>query len=102
MTSDIYYQLREQLDQYSVGFPATESGVEIEILQKLFTEEEAQMYLNLSMMLETPEAVAERLKQDPEKVARLLEQMAQKGLLFRLRKEGLTRYGVAPYVVGIY
>lgn len=102
MTSDIYYQLREQLDQYSVGFPATESGVEIEILQKLFTEEEAQMYLNLSMMLETPEAVGERLKQDPEKVARLLEQMAQKGLLFRLRKEGSTRYGVAPYVVGIY
>jgi ferredoxin len=102
MTSDIYYQLREQLDQYSVGFPSTESGVEIKILEKLFTQEEAQMYLNLSMILETPDSVAERLKQDPEKVARLLEQMAEKGLLFRLRKEGPARFGVAPYVVGIY
>jgi hypothetical protein len=102
MASDVYYQLREQLDQYSVGFPSTESGVEIKILEHLFTEEEAQMYLNLSMMLETPEAVADRLKQDPEKVGRLLEQMAEKGLLFRLRKEGSARYGVAPYVVGIF
>src|SRR5271157_1737766 len=34
-------------------FPSTESGVEIKILQKLFSEEEAGLYLNLSMMLET-------------------------------------------------
>ena len=59
VASEVYYQLREQLDQYSVGFPATETGVEIKILEHLFTEEEAQMYLNLSMMLETPEAVAD-------------------------------------------
>lgn len=102
MASDVYDQLREQLDQYSVGFPTTASGVEIKILERLFTEEEARMYLNLSMMLETPEAVAERLKQDPDEVARLLEQMAERGLLFRLRKEGSAKYGAAPYVVGIY
>ena len=32
MTSKIYHDLREQLDQYSVGFPSTESGVELRIL----------------------------------------------------------------------
>jgi MinD superfamily P-loop ATPase len=37
--SKIYYELREQLDQYSVGFPTTTSGVEKKILEKLFTEE---------------------------------------------------------------
>ena len=56
MTAKVSYDLREQLDQYSVGFPATESGVELKILEKLFSEEEAELYLNLSMMLETPES----------------------------------------------
>ena len=102
MPSDVYYELREQLDQYSVGFPTTASGVEMKILEKLFTEEEAQMYLKLSLMLETPESVAERLKQDPKKIADLLDTMADKGLLFRLRKDGLARYGAAPFVIGIW
>ena len=53
MSASLYEDLREQMDQYSVGFPSTESGIEIEILKKLFTEQEAEMYLNLSMMLET-------------------------------------------------
>ena len=61
MTAKVYYDLREQLDQYSVGFPSTESGVEMRILEKLFSEEEAELYLNLSMMLETPEAIAQRI-----------------------------------------
>ena len=67
MPSRIYYDLRKQLDQYSVGFPETESEVEIKILERLFSEEEAELYLNLSMMLETSESVAQRLSRDPKR-----------------------------------
>jgi len=102
MSEDIFRQLQEQLDQYSIGFPATESGVEIKILKKLFTEEEADMFLHMSMMLETPDSVAGRLKKDPARVAALLEEMAEKGLLFRVRKGDAPKYGAAPFVVGIY
>ncbi len=102
MSQDIFRQLQEQLDQYSLGYPATESGVEIEILKLLFTEEEAAMYLRMSMMLETPESVAGRLKQEPAQVALRLEEMAEKGLLFRTRKGDESKYGAAPFVVGIY
>ena len=102
MPKEIFYQLREQLDQYSVGFPATDSGVEMKILEKLFTEEEARMFLNLSMLLEAPRAVAERTNQDPGQVAALLEGMAEKGLIFRLRKNKSAKYGAAPFVVGIF
>ena len=42
MPSRIYYDLRKQLDEYSVGFPETESGVEMKILEKLFSEDEAE------------------------------------------------------------
>ncbi len=102
MSGNIFRQLQEQLDQYSIGFPATESGVEIRILKKLFTEEEAEMYLYMSMLLETPDSVAGRLKQDPVQVAKRLDEMAEKGLLFRTRKGGESKYGAAPFVVGIY
>lgn len=100
MTCQIYYDLREQLDQYSVGFPSTGSGVEMKILERLFKEEEAQMYLSLSMMLETPETVAQRLGRKPKEVASLLEQMADKGLIFRLRRGESAKYGAVPFVVG--
>jgi len=52
MVAAIFNQLREQMDQYSTGFPPTESGVELKILEKLFTEEDAEIYLDLSMLLE--------------------------------------------------
>jgi len=102
MSENIYEKLQEQVDQYSVGFPKTESGVEMKILRKLFTEEEARMYLHLSMMLETPETVAQRIKQDPESVSRLLSKMGDKGIVFRVKKEGLVKYAAVPFVVGFY
>lgn len=102
MPSQVYYDLREQLDQYSVGFPSTQSGVEMKILEKLFSEEEAEMYLNLSMMLEAPDAVAKRLGREPKEVAALLERMADKGLIFRMKKTDSTKYGAVPFMVGTY
>lgn len=100
MTAEIYSDLREQLDQYSMGFPSTESGVELKILQKLFSEEEAGLFLNLSMMLETAESVSGRRGQDPGKTAELLNRMFDKGLVFRRRKGDTLQYAAVPFVVG--
>jgi Na+-translocating ferredoxin:NAD+ oxidoreductase subunit B len=100
MPSEVFQELREQLDQYSFGFPATESGVELKILQKLFTEDEARMYLNLSLKLEAPHAVAERTQGDLEQVSMLLERMVEKGLIFRVRKGDSAQYGALPFAVG--
>ena len=51
---DIYEKLRAKLDDLATGYPATESKVEIRILQRLFTEEEAELYMQLSPFLEKP------------------------------------------------
>lgn len=102
MSKQVYCDLREQLDQYSVGFPSTESGVELKILEKLFSEEEAALYLNLSMLLEAPEAVAQRTGQDAAAVAALLERMFVRGLVFRLKKGESAKYGAVPFVVGSF
>ncbi len=48
---DIYHRLREKLDDIASGFPATESGVEIQLLKRLFTTEEAALFLKLSPMI---------------------------------------------------
>jgi electron transport complex protein RnfB len=98
---NVYERLRNRLDDLSTGYPATESGVEMRILQRLFTEEEAELFLKLSPLPEAPEQVAVRLGREPEKTAALMERMAGKGLLFRLRKGGTVRYGAVPFLVGI-
>lgn len=102
MSEEIYRELRKQLDQYSLGFPETKSGIEMKILQKLFTEEEAALYLDLTMQLEAPESVAERTGRDLRKTAGMLETMSRKGLIFRLRRDDSVRYAAAPFVIGSY
>jgi len=100
--TDIYEKLRARLDDMATGYPATESKVEIRLLKRLFSEEEAQLYMELSPLLQNPADVAARLKRDPDQLSALMEQMAQKGLLFRQRKGDLVRYAPVPYVVGIF
>jgi len=99
---NIYEKLRARLDDLATGYPATESKIEIRLLKRLFTEEEAELYLQLSPFLEKPQAVAVRLNRDAEELEPILERMAQKGLLFRKRKGDLVRYSAVPYVVGIF
>ena len=102
MTTDIYRQLQQQLDTYSLGFPQTESGVEIKILKALFSEEDAAMFLALTPKLEVPEAVAERLNQPTDQVAAKLADMAGRGLLFSLRRGDTVKYGAIPFVHGLF
>ena len=100
--NDVYEGLRERLDDFASGYPTTKSGIEIKILKGLFTEDEAEIFPKLSPLLEAPEDVAKRLDRDPGETAELIERMAKKGLIFRLRKGDTARYGAVPFVPGIY
>ena len=100
--TQIYEKLRARLDDLATGYPETESKIEIRLLERLFTEEEAELYLQLSPLLQKPDDVARRLDRDPDVIAGMMEHMAKKGLLFRKRKGDLVRYSAVPYVVGIF
>ena len=41
---NVFLKLRDRLDELSVGFPATKSGVELKLLKKLFSPEEAELF----------------------------------------------------------
>jgi len=102
MSDPIFRQLQQRLDQYSVGFPATASGIEIQILEKLFSVSDAQVFLQLSPKLEPPEAIAPRIGMEPASAAATLADMADRGLLFSLKKNGSVRYGAIPFVHGLF
>jgi len=97
----VYSKLRERLNTYSFGFPATESGIEITLLKKLFTESDAELFLNLSLKLESVEDIAARVNLSPDAARNRLEDLTDKGLIFRQESDGKIRYGAIPFMHGI-
>jgi H+/Na+-translocating ferredoxin:NAD+ oxidoreductase subunit B len=102
MTENIYRQLQQRLDQYSMGFPLTKSGIEIKILRYLFCEDDARMFLSLTHILASAASIASNLKRSVEDVAVQLEDMTHKGLLFRVKKGDKARYAAIPFVHGLF
>jgi len=100
--NDIYNKLAAHLDNLPGGFPETESGVELRILQRLFTPDEAELAILLTMKPEAAASLAERTGLGAENLAESMESMAQKGLIFRSYKEQIPMYSAAMFVVGIW
>jgi ferredoxin len=97
---EIYEKLREKLDKAPIGFPATVSGVEKEILKVLFDEEEAKIAIQMPFIRFTAEMLAERTGKSVEYVEKILDGMAKKGTVWRGEKGGKTYYRLFPVVVG--
>jgi electron transport complex protein RnfB len=100
----LYRKLQQHLDRMPIGFPATESGVEIRILRQLFTPEEAELALQASAIPEPATAIRRRVKPRMTlgEVTTRLEQMADKGLLLRIHAKGRPLYGKLIFAVGFY
>ncbi len=73
----------------------------MEMLRRLFTEEEARTYILLSGELESPEQIGARTGEDPERLAPLLKAMATKGLVLPKTDGEAHYYAAAPFVHGI-
>ena len=100
--TDVYERLAKHLDKLPGGFPATESGVELRILKRLFSPAEAELAVCLNMIPETPEAIADRMGLNAEAIAPQLEEMSRKGLIFRAGKEKNNAYSAAMFIMGIW
>jgi hypothetical protein len=108
---NVYRRLQEHIDNMPVGFPATESGVEIRLLKQLFTPEEAEIALNLSAMPESLERIHKRVSKERdislEELENILDQMVGKGAIMggpMLAKEGSDRkyYSKAQLAIGMF
>lgn len=100
---DVYQELREHLDSFPGGFPPTESGVEIRILKRLFSSDEAELAKYLKPKPEPAAVIAERSGMSEQEVGPMLERMARKGLIFSIEmKDRPPAYMGAQFVVGIW
>ena len=100
--TDVYKKLAKHLDNLPTSYPSTESGVELRILKRLFTPEEAEIAMTLTMMPEPAAEIAERTGRDAAVLAETLAEMSRKGLIFRISKGDKTLYSAAQFVIGIW
>ena len=99
----IYKRLAVHLDSLPGGYPETDSGVELEILKKLFTPLEANLACFLTLLDEKPKVVAYRAGLSLATVRIQLKGMAAKGLIFEtVDPQGDRLYMAAQFVVGIW
>ena len=102
LDQNVYKKLARKLDAIPNGFPETESGVELKLLAKIYTPEEAALASDMRLITESAEQIAQRTGRDPAKTTVILEEMVRKGLIRAKRKGEQRKFGLMPFVVGVY
>ena len=106
---EVYQALRNHLDTHPIGYPATESEVEIRLLKFFFTPEDAKIALKMKAIPEPLKKIHRRLKKTGltiEQLEEKLDKMYIKGSIARAKIiEGeitVKYYLLAPLAVGMY
>ena len=112
--NEIYRDLQRHLDRSPVGFPATESGVELRMLQHLLTPEEVKIATQLSTIeLEPVKRIHKRVSKSGlplsiEELEQKLDHMVYKGTILayqegygekRYKNAGVTAGGMIDFQV---
>jgi NAD-dependent dihydropyrimidine dehydrogenase PreA subunit len=102
LSNHVYGHLAEALNKLPNGFPRTASNVEIRILKKIFSSEEATLASQLTGSMEPVEVIAKRAGLSAEETRTRLVEMAKRGLLWSYSGGDQLFFRLAPFVVGIY
>jgi electron transport complex protein RnfB len=102
MNDDGYYKLSKVLDTLPNGFPSTEGGVEIRLLKKIFTLEQADLFCDMRLTFETVEEIAKRTGRPLEGLEDRLISMGEMGQLFMIELGETRFFKMLPWVFGIY
>jgi len=102
LSETVYENLASALDRLPNGFPRTRSNVEIRILKKIFSTEEAKLASQLSGSWESIDTIAKRVGLSVQGTVEKLGKMARRGLAWYDDENGKPSFRLAPFVVGIY
>jgi NAD-dependent dihydropyrimidine dehydrogenase PreA subunit len=102
MNEQVYTDLRRLLDTLPNGYPSANNGVEMKILRKVFTEEEAGLFQKLRLNFESTEQISERTGIDLEYLKKKLPEMSDKGQIFGINMGPVSMYKLLPFVFGIF
>jgi Fe-S-cluster-containing hydrogenase component 2 len=102
MNESLYQNLARVLDTLPNGFPATESGVEIKLLKKIFRPKDAELFCDLRLNFETAEQISERTGRPLEGLESHLTEMWKRGQIFGVELDGTKLFKMVPWAFGIY
>ena len=102
MSDDVYRKLAKVLDTLPNGFPATDSGIEIKLLKRIFQPEQAELFCDLKLTFETPEQIAKRTGRPLEGLEEMLTGMWEGGQLFGVKFGNMKMFKMLPWAFGIY
>ncbi len=106
--TDVYIRLRAEIDRMPIGYPQTESGVEISLLRRLFTPLEASIALHLGMLPEPVKRIHRRVKKDlsisPAELEDHLFEMFRKGAITMDSTGGpkKRKYSLSQLAIGMF
>ncbi|MGQ9722356.1 MAG: ATP-binding protein [Candidatus Jordarchaeum sp.] len=101
----VYSELQKHLDKMPIGYPATQSGVELRVLKFIFTPEQAKIATKLNWEYEPLETIYNRFDKSEISVEELkekLDDMAKKGCIHYKIVEGERHYANAFIAIGMY
>jgi len=105
---EVYRKLQQHLHTLPVGYPATKSGVELRLLKRVFTIEEAKIASHMKFSydnLEPLESIHKRVKElgyTKEELGNNLDNMVKKGAIMAKRREGKKLYSLAMFMIGTF
>ncbi|MEE8591275.1 MAG: 4Fe-4S ferredoxin, partial [Spirochaetia bacterium] len=102
MSESVFRELARALDRLANGFPQTESEIELRLLQKIFSSEEAGLASKLGGQMEPVERIAERVGAPVRELRPRLLKMVKRGMVLFEDRQGSPHFRLAPFVVGIY
>ncbi len=100
VTSKNYFQLQKRLDMNAQGAPASETLYKI--LEILFSEEEAIKVSSLPIKPFVLEEASRRWNLSIEDTKKILDELADKGLLLDMNNDGIQVYVLAPTMAGFF
>lgn len=98
----VYQALASVLDTIPNGFPAVEDHTHLKILAKIFELDEANIASKLTLTGNTVEKISKKVDLSADELAAKLELMVDKGQIRSVESKKGKKYGLMPFVVGIY
>lgn len=102
MHTHMYKKLAERLNTLPNAFPATDSGVELKLLAKIFSSQEASLASVMRMAHETAAEIGARAGVEAELALQVLKGMRKRGLVGVRKQEGELVFAIEPFMVGFY
>jgi electron transport complex protein RnfB len=102
---DVYIKLREFLDTLPIGYPKTDSGVEIKLLKRFFTPLEAEIALKLTIIPREAKEILRTMKKlnfTLDELEKHLDTMLKNGAINGAYRDGKGYFSIAFFAIGIF